>query len=180
MSRIQVFDLSGSLIDEVEVSSRLIVNEPHVQAIFDSVISERASQRQGTHSTLKKGEVSGGGRKPYKQKHTGRARQGSIRNPHYVGGGVAFGPKPNRNYNLKVNKKVSQLAFCSAFSYQLFKNVVKGLADDANPTSYSTKAFNNFVKKVSGKDHKVLVVLSADNEFLTKSARNLKNVILKK
>lgn len=180
MNSIQIFDISGTQIGEFKIDSKLIVEKPHVQSIFDSIIAERASKRQGTHSTLKKGEVSGGGKKPYKQKHTGRARQGSIRNPHYVGGGVAFGPKPNRNYIIKVNKKVSQLAFCSALSIQLFKNVIKGLDDNINPDKYSSKALNNLIKKINGKNIKTLIVLSKSNDVLIKSARNLVNVTLKK
>lgn len=181
MNKIQVFDINGSITSEIEVSEKLLISNPHKQAIFDSIISERASRRQGTHSTLKKGEVSGGGKKPYKQKHTGRARQGSIRNPHYVGGGIAFGPKPNRNYLLKVNKKVSKLAFCSALTQQLSKKVVMGLADDVKPDAYSSKALNNLVNKITGtKNNKVLIILGQENEILIKSANNLKNVTLKK
>ncbi|WP_033160175.1 50S ribosomal protein L4 [Mycoplasmoides alvi] len=181
MSKIKVFDIDGSISSEVEIDKKLLVDKIHEQAIFDSIISERASRRQGTHSTLQKGEVSGGGKKPYKQKHTGRARQGSIRNPHYVGGGIAFGPKPNRNYALKVNKKISQLAFCSAFTHQVNKMVVMGLNDDIKPDSYSSKALNKLVEKIIGnKKSKVLIVIGKDNEILSRSANNLKNITLKK
>ncbi|WP_027124219.1 50S ribosomal protein L4 [Mycoplasmoides pirum] len=181
MSKIQIFDINGAPTSEIEINEKLIVNKEYTQAIFDSVIAERSSRRQGTHSTLQKGEVSGGGKKPYQQKHTGRARQGSIRNPHYVGGGIVFGPKPNRNYLLKVNKKVSQLAFCSALTQQLNKNLIKGLSDDVNPDSYSSKALNNLINKITGLNgSKVLVVLGNENKILSKSSSNLKNVTLKK
>ncbi len=178
MNKIQLFNLGGDVTGEVEINEKLIKAEPHQQAIFDVVLSERASRRQGTHSTLTKGEVRGGGRKPYQQKHTGRARQGSRRNPHYVGGGIVFGPKPTRNYNLKVNKKVVQLAFCSAFSHQLINKNVFGLIDDANPEKPSTKAMSLFVKKVAG-TKKALIVLGAVNDVLSLSSQNLENVTLK-
>lgn len=180
MSKIKIFDLSGSESGEFEISEKLLIQDPHNQAIFDVVIAERASRRQGTHSTLTKGEVRGGGKKPYQQKHTGRARQGSTRNPHYVGGGVAFGPKPNRNYEIKVNKKVNKLAFRSAFSKQLFKNVISGLTDDINPDKPSTKSFKLLIEKITNGSKKVLVVLGKPNEVLQKSSKNLQNVILKK
>lgn len=180
MSKIKIFDLSGSESGEFEISEKLLIQDPHNQAIFDVVIAERASRRQGTHSTLTKGEVRGGGKKPYQQKHTGRARQGSTRNPHYVGGGVAFGPKPNRNYEIKVNKKVNKLAFRSAFSKQLFKNVISGLIDDINLDKPSTKSFKLLIEKITNGSKKVLVVLGKPNEILQKSSKNLQNVILKK
>ncbi len=181
MNKVPVFDLAGNKTDEFSVSQKLIAAKQCDQAIFDSVIAERASRRQGTHSTLKKGEVSGGGKKPYQQKHTGRARQGSIRNPHYVGGGVAFGPKPGRNYLLKVNKKVSALAFRSALTQMLNANAVKCLTDAIDVSTHSTKAFARAVDAIAGaKGAKVLVVLSKPNAVLAKSAANLRNVTLKK
>lgn len=179
MNKIQLFDLGGNEVGEIAINDKLIKNEFHQQAVFDVVIAERASRRQGTHSTLKKGEVSGGGRKPRKQKHTGRARQGSTRNPHFVGGGIAFGPKPTRNYNLKVNKKVVQLAFYSAFTYQINNKNVFGLIDGLQPDKPSTKAMSSFVKKVT-KNKKTLIILGETNEILCKSSRNIPNVILKK
>ena len=101
--KVKLINLKGEVIKEVGFNKDLLVAKIAKQAIFDTVIAEQASKRQGTHSTLTKGEVRGGGRKPFMQKHTGNARQGSIRNPQWVGGGIVFGPKPNRNYNKKVN-----------------------------------------------------------------------------
>ena len=179
MNKIKVYDLKGNQVNEIEINKELLVDKIANQAIFDSIIAERASQRQGTHSTLTKGEVSGGGRKPYKQKHTGRARQGSIRNPHYVGGGIAFGPKPNRNYEIKVNKKVSDLAFKSALTTKVKSDLVLGLIDDANLEKPSTKAITDFLKKIACENKKVLIITTNKNENLCKSSNNIPKVTLK-
>ena len=104
------------LKNTVELPSAVFGIEINNQAMFDTVMMERASRRQGTHSVKSRAEVSGTGKKPWKQKGTGRARQGSLRSPQFVGGGRAFGPRVERNYNLKVNKKVRRLAFLSALS----------------------------------------------------------------
>lgn len=180
MSKIQLFDLNGDQHGETAVAANLIEATPHGQAMFDAILAERAALRQGTHSTLTKGEVRGGGRKPYRQKHTGRARQGSRRNPHFVGGGIAFGPKPTRNYTLKVNKKVAKLAFRSALSHKLSQQAVLGLVEDAHPKRYSTKALVYFLKQLKrAKNEKTLIVLSEPNVFFSKSSENMPTVQVK-
>ncbi|QMT98576.1 50S ribosomal protein L4 [Mycoplasma tullyi] len=178
MSKIKLFDLSGKVQEEIELNQKLLVSEVHKQAIFDAILAENLSQIQGTHSTLKKGEVSGGGKKPYEQKHTGRARQGSIRNPHYVGGGIAFGPKPNRNYKIKVNKKVSSLAFKSAITSKVNNNELLGLVDSIKQDKPSTKAIVKLLKELKV-NKKVLIVAFEKNENLEKSSANLPNVSYK-
>ena len=105
--------VSGSVIlQPITLPDYLLVDiKKGQQALFDQILVENANKRQATHSTLTKAEVRGGGKKPRPQKHSGNARQGSIRNPHWVGGGVCFGPKPNKNYCLKTNVKAANLAF---------------------------------------------------------------------
>ena len=106
MEKVKLLNLKGETVKQVELNENLLVDKIAKQAMFDAVIAENAGNRQGTHSTLTKGEVRGGGKKPFAQKRTGNARQGSIRNPQWVGGGVVFGPKPGRNYTKKVNAKI--------------------------------------------------------------------------
>ncbi|MDR1235112.1 MAG: 50S ribosomal protein L4 [Mycoplasmataceae bacterium] len=174
MSKIKLIDLTGKIIGDVDTPKSLLIDKPHNQAIFESVIAENASQRQGTHSTLTKGEVRGGGKKPYAQKHTGNARQGSVRNPHYVGGGVVFGPKPTRNYKLKVNNKVTKLALASAFSEKVKNASIYALDDKANVTKPNTKSISNLLKTLKINNKKILFIFNNDKtEKLVKSADNI-------
>lgn len=151
--------------------------EPHFQAIFDSILSERASKRLSNHKVKNRAEVSGTGKKPWKQKSTGKARAGSKRSPIFVGGGRAFGPTTQRNYNLKVNKKVKKLAFISALS-QLAQNQ-QILVNDFSMNKISTKLLVDQLKifKIDQLRH-ILIASSDPNLFL--SARNLPNVELVK
>lgn len=151
--------------------------EPHFQAIFDSILSERASKRLSTHKVKNRAEVSGTGKKPWKQKSTGKARAGSKRSPIFVGGGRDFGPTTQRNYNLKVNKKVKKLAFISALS-QLAQNQ-QILVNDFSMNKISTKLLVDQLKifKIDQLRH-ILIASSDPNLFL--SARNLPNVELVK
>ncbi|WP_406613899.1 50S ribosomal protein L4 [Mycoplasma corogypsi] len=143
------------------------------QAIFDTIISDRASRRQGTHKVKNRAEVSGTGKKPWKQKGTGRARAGSLRSPVFVGGGRAFGPKPNRNYTLKVNKKVRYAAFVSALTMLAEAKAVA--VEDFKLAKPSTKELVESLTKLNVMDLKRVLVVTEDvNVFL--SARNLKNV----
>lgn len=180
MDKIKLFDLDAKLIDEIQINPSLIVSQPHNQSIFDSIIAENAGERQGTHSTLTKGEVRGGGKKPYAQKHTGNARQGSIRNPHYVGGGVAFGPKPNRNYKVGVNSKNARLAFKSAFTLKANKETMFGLIDEIKMTKPSTKQIVKLLKSVNVNDKKILFITNENATDLVKSIRNIQKTIVKK
>ncbi len=171
---IKLFDLSGKSKKTIDFAKELIVDKPHKQAMFDCVIAENASERQGTHSTLTKGEVRGGGKKPWKQKHTGKARTGSTRNPHWVGGGIVFGPKPNRNYLKKVNAKVTKLAMKSILSIRLKEEALLGLENAIEMKKPHTKDVAAFLKTMSLDSKKVLFVLNdCDNLFL--SINNIKN-----
>lgn len=178
MTEIKVFDIQGNEKGKVTVDQSLFVEKPHKQAMFDCVIAEQAAMRQGTHSTLTKGEVRGGGKKPRKQKHTGLARTGSTRNPHWVGGGVAFGPKPNRNYEKKVNAKVFKLAFKSALTIKLNDTTLFALKNDAKLEKPNTKSMISFFEKTQLLNKKVLLILNeADNVQL--STNNIEKIITK-
>ncbi|QJB71203.1 50S ribosomal protein L4 [Mycoplasma sp. 1654_15] len=147
--------------------------EAHSQAIFDTILYERGSRRNPTHKVKSRAEVSGTGKKPWKQKGTGKARAGSLRSPIFVGGGRAFGPTNNKNYKVKLNKKVRRLAFVSALSQLAANNQV--LVSDFAQKEISTKTL---VKKLASEKlnelRNILIISSDSNLFL--SARNLKNV----
>ena len=151
----------------------------NTQAIFDSIMSERAAQRQGTHKAKTRAEVSGGGKKPFRQKGTGNARQGSIRSPQWVGGGVAWGPTPEKNYTLKVNKKVRRLAFASALTLKANANAV--ITNDF--TGFDKPNTKELIKQMSALNlkpefKKVLIV--SDDVNVWKSASNLPKVFATK
>ena len=150
----------------------------NTQAIFDTIMSERSSRRQGTHKVKNRAEVSGTGKKPWAQKGTGRARAGTLRSNVFVGGGVAFGPNVNRNYSLKVNKKVRKLAFNSALTLKAKEKGV--LIEEFTMDKPSTKELLKFVEKLNLKkeQRKVLFITSSENIF--RSANNLQNVFVSK
>lgn len=144
------------------------------QAMFDTVMMERASRRQGTHSVKSRAEVSGTGKKPWKQKGTGRARQGSLRSPQFVGGGRAFGPKVERNYLIKVNKKVRKLAFLSALSLLAKEGSI--LVDDSLKLDKpKTKELIKQVNSLNLEGRKRIVIVSSDDNIY-KSANNIPNI----
>ena len=176
---VKLINLKGEVLKEVAFNKNLLVSKVAKQAIFDTVVAESAAKRQGTHSTLTKAEVRGGGRKPFMQKHTGNARQGSIRNPQWVGGGIVFGPKPTRNYKKKVNDKVIHLAFKSVITEKVNANVVY-LLDDAKIAKPNTKTVANLLKKLEVYGKKVLFILNVKQELFVKSARNINKVVVKK
>ena len=118
MSKIDVLDINGKVVDNMELNENIFAIKPNKQVLFDAVIMQRASMRQGTHKTKERNEVRGGGAKPWRQKGTGRARQGTIRAPHWRGGGIVFGPTP-RSYSYKLNKKVRKLALKTALVEKL-------------------------------------------------------------
>ncbi|MGX7092127.1 50S ribosomal protein L4 [Hutsoniella sourekii] len=173
MAKVTLFKQDGSNAGEIELNDAVFGVEPNESVIFDAVIMQRASMRQGTHKVKNRSERRGGGRKPWRQKGTGRARQGSIRSPQWVGGGVVFGPTP-RSYSYKLPKKVRRLALTSALSQKVQEGdfvVVDSLAFDAP----RTKEFKSVLENLSI-DQKVLVVLEMDNDNVFLSARNLPNV----
>ncbi|BAC44802.1 50S ribosomal protein L4 [Malacoplasma penetrans] len=182
MSSVKLFkDLLGNT-ETVELKNKkLFISDKKInhQEIFNSVLVEEANSRQSTASTLTKAEVRGGGRKPYKQKHTGRARQGSIRNPHYVGGGRAFGPSPEKNYTLKQNSKAYKLAFQSAMTLKLNEQGLNLLVNKIDMKEPSTKTISKMLKKVSYENKKVLFVINDKNENFLKSCKNIQKVTSK-
>ncbi|QBQ08138.1 50S ribosomal protein L4 [Spiroplasma gladiatoris] len=171
----QVLDVKGSSIKEIDLSDKVFGIEPHQQAIFDTVVSQQAALRQGTRKTKTRAEVRGGGRKPWRQKGTGRARQGSIRAPQWRGGGIAFGPTPNINYKKAVNKKVRQLAIRSALSLKVKEeNLV--ILDKFTFSKPSTKEMLSVMKNVKIDNQKTLIVTKDHEEVVVKSAGNIPGV----
>lgn len=161
---------------KVDMDNRVFKIDPNEHCIYLAVKSELAAKRQGTSSSKTRSEVSGGGRKPYKQKGTGNARVGSTRNPARVHGGSAFGPKP-RKYELKLNKKVKTLARKSALSMKVIADSFKVL-NDFSMDGIKTKDLHSILKKLDVSDKKILIITNnIDNNFLL-SSRNLRNVNL--
>ena len=173
MPKVDVYDLNGKKVSDIELAENVFGIEPN-EAIVHSVLKNYlANQRQGTQSTKTRSEVSGGGRKPWRQKGTGRARQGSIRAPQWIKGGIALGPKP-RSYKYTVNKKERRLAVKSLLSSKVLENnlvVVDSLNLKEIKTKEMVKVLSNL--KVEGK---ALVMLPEKNENVQKSARNIEGV----
>ena len=173
MPKANVFNMAGEKIGEIELSEAIFGIQPNESVLHDSVKNHRANCRQGTQSTLTKGEVSYTTKKPWRQKGTGRARAGYAGSPVWYHGGVAFAPKP-RDYSYSLNKKVRRLALKSALSAKAAESeivVIDGLAVD----EIKTKAFKSFLEKV-GVTGKALVVTENVDEKVVKSARNLPGV----
>lgn len=172
MANVTLYKQDGSENGTVELNDAIWAIEPNENAVFDAVIMQRASLRQGTSKVKNRHEVSGGGRKPWRQKGTGRARQGSIRSPQWRGGGIVFGPHP-RSYSYTINKKVRRLAIKSVLSQKVLDNalvVVDAFAFDAP----KTKAFAQSLAALKVSE-KALVVLDGDDNAAL-AARNLPNV----
>ena len=171
----KVLDVNGGSVKEIDLNDKVWGLEPHQQAIYDTVISQQAAMRQGTRKTKTRAEVRGGGRKPWRQKGTGRARQGSIRAPQWRGGGVAFGPTPNINYKKAVNKKVRKLAIRSALSIKAKEsNLV--ILDKFIFLKPSTKDMLKVMENVKIDNQKVLIVTKEHEELVVKSSGNIPNV----
>jgi large subunit ribosomal protein L4 len=175
MATLNIIDSKGAQNGTVEVADGLLSLEPNLSAVRQALIAYEANQRAGTHATKTRGFVSGGGRKPWKQKGTGRARQGSTRAPQWRGGAIIFGPQP-RSYRQKVNKKVRRLAFCSALSDLNRQGRIHVLSSFGieKPRTKDFQALLGTIK--AGEREKVLVLLSEPNEAIYLSARNLGNV----
>jgi large subunit ribosomal protein L4 len=159
----------------IELKDYVFGLEPHSQAIYDVVYAQRAAMRQGTHATKNRALVSGGGKKPWRQKGTGRARQGSTRAPQWYHGGIVFGPTPHK-YNVKVNKKVRQLALRSALSSH-FKNNSLVIVDELKFDSIKTKQALSLLNSLNVSNKTLVVDLQFDDNFLL-SARNIPTVSL--
>ena len=173
MPKIDVYDINGKKVKELELNEAVFGIEPNEAVVHSVLVNFLANQRQGTQSTKTRSEVSGGGRKPWRQKGTGRARQGSIRAPQWIKGGIALGPKP-RSYKYTLNQKERQLAVKSVLSSKVLENelvVVDSLPLNDIKTKEMVKALSNL--KVEGK---ALIMLPEKNEKVQKSARNIEGV----
>ena len=173
MTKESLFKQDGSQIVEIELNAAVFGVEPNEDVIFDAVIMQRASLRQGTHAVKNRSAVRGGGRKPWRQKGTGRARQGSIRSPQWVGGGTVFGPTP-RSYSYKLPKKVRRLALQSVLSQKVLEGKLV-VVDELSFAAPSTKEFKSVLNNLKV-DAKTLLVLEGTNANAYFSARNLANV----
>ncbi len=173
MPQVTVFDMTGKSVGEMTLSDAIFGIEPNTSVMHAAVVNYLANQRQGTQSTLTRSEVSGGGRKPWKQKGTGRARQGSTRAPQWTHGGIALGPKP-RDYSYELPKKVKRLALKSAFSTKVADNDLI-VVDNIAVEGFKTKAVVEMLSKL-GADKKALIVMPELDQKLIKSAANIPGV----
>ena len=173
MPSIDVYNVEGKKVSTVELNEEIFGIEPNEAVVHSVLVNYLANQRQGTQSTKTRAEVRGGGRKPWRQKGTGRARQGSIRAPQWIKGGIALGPKP-RSYKYRVNKKEKRLAIRSLLSSKVLENNLV-VVDKFELKEIKTKTMATAMKnlKVEGK---ALIVLPVNNEMVQKSARNLADV----
>ena len=173
MPKINVLNTLGEKVSELELNESVFAVEPNMSAMHIAVVSYLANQRQGTQSALTRSEVSGGGRKPWRQKGTGRARQGSTRAPQWYHGGVVFAPKP-RDYRFSVNKKVKRLAMKSAFSSKAASDEI--IVIDAITLDEIKTAKVAAMLSAVGSERKALIVLPEVDEKVIKSARNIPGV----
>ena len=171
MPNVSVFDMNGKKVSDIALADGIFGIEPNVSAMHLVVVNYLANQRQGTQSTLTRSEVSGGGKTPWRQKGTGRARQGSTRSPQWYHGGIALGPKP-RDYGFTLNKKERKLAIKSALSSKVVDNAVIVL-DSMAVDSFKTKVVVNCLNAI-GAGKKALIVLEDNNAFAVKSIANIK------
>lgn len=173
MPKVDVYNMQGKKVSNVELSEAVFGIEPNENIVHSALVNYLANQRQGTQSTKTRAEVSGGGRKPWRQKGTGRARQGSIRAPQWIKGGIALGPKP-RSYSYRINKKEKQLAIRSLLSAKVLDNeltVVDKLEVEEAKTKVMAKALTDL--KVEGK---TLIILADRNDNVLRSSRNIEGV----
>ena len=173
MPKVDVYNMQGKKVSDVELSEAVFGIEPNENIVHSALVNYLANQRQGTQSTKTRAEVSSGGRKPWRQKGTGRARQGSIRAPQWIKGGIALGPKP-RSYSYRINKKEKQLAIRSLLSAKVLDNeltVVDKLEVEEAKTKVMAKALTDL--KVEGK---ALIILADRNDNVLRSSRNIEGV----
>ena len=173
MPKVDVYNMQGKKVSDVELSEAVFGIEPNENIVHSALVNYLANQRQGTQSTKTRAEVSGGGRKPWRQKGTSRARQGSIRAPQWIKGGIALGPKP-RSYSYRINKKEKQLAIRSLLSAKVLDNeltVVDKLEVEEAKTKVMAKALTDL--KVEGK---ALIILADRNDNVLRSSRNIEGV----
>lgn len=173
MPKFRIYNLSGEGVGDIELSEHVFGIKPNVSIMHQVVRNILANRRQGTQSAKTRAEVRGGGRKPFRQKGTGRARQGTIRAPHYVGGGVVFAPKP-RNYGFKITKKARQLAMRSALSSKVIDSEMK-IVNEFKLDEIKTKNVVSILKSIDASG-KTLIVTSGKDDMVIKSARNIEGV----
>ena len=174
MSKLELLNLNGEKVKDIKLNDNVFGIEPNDVVLHDAIVLAQNNQRQGTHSTKTRAEVSGGGRKPWRQKGTGNARQGSIRAVQWRKGGIAFGPKP-RDYSKKQNRKVRRLALKSALSYKAMdKEIV--LLENIKFETNKTKEMVNLLNKLELTNSKVLLVIEELDDNICLSSRNLGNV----
>ena len=174
MGKVDIINLNGEKVKDLKLNETVFIKEPNEIVLKKAIDLQLASLRQGTHKTKTRAEVSGGGRKPYKQKGTGNARQGSIRAPHFVGGGVVFGPTTNRNYTKKQNRKERRLALKSALTHKANAKeiiVVENFIVDTPKTKDFMKLLETL--KINGKS---LIVVKELTDNLILASRNLSDV----
>ncbi len=173
MPNVAVVDMNGTKVDEINLADSIFGIEPNAAVMHELVVNYLANQRQGTQSALTRSEVRGGGRKPWRQKGTGHARQGSIRAPQWTKGGIVFAPKP-RDYSYTVNKKVRRLAMKSAFSSKAQDNDII-VIDNITLDEFKTKTIVKMLSAV-GSEKKALIVLPTVDKKVIKSASNIPGV----
>jgi len=173
MAKVDIYNMEGAVVDSIELSDAIFGIEPNVKVMHIAVLNQLANKRQGTHSTKTRSEVRGGGKRPYRQKGTGRARQGSIRSAQWIKGGIIFGPKP-RDYSYTIPKKVRRLAMKSALSSKLIdSNLI--ILDKINFDEIKTKSMIKVLSNLKA-NNTALVVLNEKNDAVEKSSRNIRGV----
>lgn len=177
MNKLPVLNIKGDKVKDITLKEEVFGLTPNDAVLYDAIRLTRNAQRQSTASTKTRSEVRGGGRKPWRQKGTGNARQGSIRAPHWVGGGVIFGPTPQKNYKLKMNRKERRLALKSALSYKVIDNELI-VVDNFNLESNKTKTAIEVLANLKINDEKVLIVVDELDDNVILATRNLDNVLL--
>ena len=178
MKKVELLNLKGEKVKDINLNEEIFGITPNKAVLKDAIILTMASLRQGTHKTKNRSEVSGGGRKPWRQKGTGRARQGSIRAVQWVGGGIAFGPVP-RDYSKKQNRKERKLALKSAYSYKAKEKAIV-VTEKLSFETPKTKEMVNLLKNLDLDGVKTLVIVSEYDENVILASRNLKNIMIAK
>ena len=174
MSKIEMLNLNGEKVKDIKLNDNVFGIEPNDAVLHNAIVLSMASRRQGTHATKTRDMVSGGGRKPWRQKGTGNARQGSIRAPQWRGGGIVFGPQP-RDYSKKMNKKERRLALKSALSYKAIDSELV-VVDSITMETNKTKDMLALLTKLNLVNKKVLMVVEELNDNICLSTRNLGNI----
>lgn len=177
MPKVEVLNIKGENVGEIELNETLFAAEIAETAVYDTVKNQLANKRQGTQSTKTRAEVRGGGRKPFRQKGTGRARQGSIRAPHYTGGGIVFAPKP-RDYSYKIPKKMRRKALYSVLTSKVNDNELIVL-DELKLDSYKTKEANEILTNINA-NKKAYVVIAENDDKVYRSFRNIEGCNVEK